>query len=90
MDYVRTHSKNKQPITYDNLTTRVAEIAYTINKRHKFQYEFNFSLLVGAWYQNKASTLNLISAYGWRIVRRNYIGVGSGAICEGVSEKIMG
>jgi 20S proteasome alpha/beta subunit len=56
----------------------MAEIIYTINKRHKFQYEFNFSLLVGAWYQNKPSTLNLISAYGWPNTIEKYIGIGSG------------
>ncbi|MGA9151030.1 MAG: hypothetical protein WBZ36_10650 [Candidatus Nitrosopolaris sp.] len=33
MDYVRTHKKNSETITYGNLITKVSEITYTLNKR---------------------------------------------------------
>ena len=78
MNYVRTHKKNKESITYDNLITKVSEITYTINKRHKFHYEFNFCLLVGIWYEGTPSSLHLISAYGWpRTIEKN-LAIGSG------------
>ncbi|MGA9150734.1 MAG: hypothetical protein WBZ36_09155 [Candidatus Nitrosopolaris sp.] len=63
---------------FDNLINRVSEITYTINKRHKFQYEFNFCLLVGVWYEDKPSSLHLISAYGWPRTIEKILAIGSG------------
>jgi 20S proteasome alpha/beta subunit len=78
MDYVNTNKNNKKAIKYDNIITRLAEIVYNTNKRHKFQNESNFHLLVAVGFSNKKSSLTHISAYGWPRTIDGCIAIGSG------------
>lgn len=78
MDYVNTNRNNRKAIRYDNIITKLSQIVYDTNKRHKFQSESNFQLLVAVGFENKKSCLTYISVYGWPRSIDGCIAIGSG------------
>jgi 20S proteasome alpha/beta subunit len=78
MDYVRMHRNDRKSITFDNIITKLSEITYNINKKHKFQFEYSFNLLVAVGYESKPSSLTFISAFGWPRTIDGCLAIGSG------------
>ena len=78
MDYVDTNRNNRKAIGYDNIITKLSHIVYDTNRRHKFQNESNFQLLVAVGFANKKSSLTYVSAHGWPRTIDGCVAIGSG------------